>query len=86
MLLFNNQLRIVPNPASSVCRIDFEQPLAGNARVQVFDPQGKMLVSEDIAAGETGHLLDLSAWPRGLYFVMIADGNGEIGYGKVVKE
>ncbi|MCB0516033.1 MAG: S8 family serine peptidase [Chitinophagales bacterium] len=59
---------LFPNPSGGKLYITANNAWTGNANVQLFDIQGKILLNTTIAEQST---LDLSAYEKGVYFVKI---------------
>lgn len=71
--------KLVPNPATSLFRIVFEEGIEGEVRIQVFDSRSVIRYNEDIDLlpmnGPNSVELDCGSWDRGIYFIkVIRDG------------
>ncbi len=66
-------LRVVPNPAKESVRITVANDgfISGDAVLQVFNGVGIVVYESGVT---DSHLLDVAAWPRGMYFVRVGDG------------
>ena len=67
--LSHDLISIYPNPTSQVLTINWT-PEKGDEHLQVFDPSGKLVYSEQFI-NNTTVTLDVSQWTAGLYFVSI---------------
>jgi hypothetical protein len=61
---------IYPNPSSTKITVIIPE-VNGNARIAIFDVDGKNVLEQDNIEAETP--LDISALPRGVYFVRVKD-------------
>ncbi len=78
-------LSIQPNPAFS--QVHLSWPLvtvSPDARLLITDVFGRQAAELHIAAGETAHVLDLSGFATGLYFVTVTDKGKPIHKGKFI--
>lgn len=69
---------VYPNPVSTKATLAISCETAGNARVVVYDLNGRMVVNSHIgtlAEGETTYSLDCSYLPKGMYLVNVTVGN-----------
>jgi hypothetical protein len=72
------ELSVTPNPVRSRATIHYALPTAGKVRLALYDVAGREVVgipAFESAAGRASLGLDLSALPRGVYFVRL-DING----------
>ncbi|MBK9418797.1 MAG: T9SS type A sorting domain-containing protein [Flavobacteriales bacterium] len=74
-------LRITPNPATDVLRIQRNQGTA--AEITVFDTQGRIVLRDRMT--DTTHPLDVHALKPGIYVLRINAGN-DIQSTRFVKE
>jgi hypothetical protein len=63
-------LTILPNPSKDKITVIIPE-VNGNARIAIFDVDGKNVLEQDNIEAETP--LDISALPRGVYFVRVKD-------------
>lgn len=70
--LFENDLKIYPNPSSSKLFIELENPTPTSIRL--FDINGKEIFSTTI--NQVTSTIDVSSFKRGLYFVKLVDEKG----------
>ncbi len=66
-----------PNPASELVTIRFKAPVAGNAKVTLYDVTGQqldMLLDVDVQTGYRVINYDVSDYPAGIYFVKLQAG------------
>lgn len=73
----NNQLSIYPNPAHDQLQIDFESESDQNYSIRIFDLSGKQVVMQSGTAltGSNNLMLDVEAFPSGIYFMELINGN-----------
>jgi Metallo-peptidase family M12B Reprolysin-like/Secretion system C-terminal sorting domain/Bacterial pre-peptidase C-terminal domain/Fibronectin type III domain len=73
----NNQLRVLPNPASSKANLSFTAVSAGSANVSVINQTGSVVLVKtvSVSAGDNSRQLDVSALANGVYFVKIETGS-----------
>jgi len=72
---------IYPNPTSGTITIDIQNPL--NADIEIYNINGNLIYSKPLHS--TQQQIDLSAYPKGLYFVKVRQ-QGMVKVGKVVLE
>ncbi len=75
-------LTISPNPTTGVLRCNFSNELT-NARLQVFDVFGKLLIEQPVTENTT--VLDLSNRASGVYFLRVVSDNKVVTTQKVVR-
>lgn len=75
-------LTISPNPTTGVLRCSFNNELT-NARLQVFDVFGKLLMEQPVTENTT--VLDLSDRASGVYFLRVVSDNKVVTTQKVVR-
>jgi hypothetical protein len=66
-----------PNPALEQVTIRFKAPIAGNAKVTLYDVTGQqigMLLDTDVQTGYRVINLDVTDYPAGIYFVKLQAG------------
>ncbi|MET0465446.1 MAG: T9SS type A sorting domain-containing protein [Chitinophagaceae bacterium] len=70
-------LKLFPNPVSSVMQINVPQAGEGTLVLQIFDVQGRLLVTRtyERTGGVMAVTLDVSALPRGKYFLKAEQGS-----------
>lgn len=73
-------IRISPNPATTIVRIDGIQP---HTRIEVVDELGRKV--ETRMAHSTQELLDIEAWSRGVYMIHAIQSDGQSRTTKLVK-
>jgi hypothetical protein len=61
----NSQLTIYPNPASNFLQIEVTG--TGIGILQVYSPSGQLLLEKEVGNGS--HELDVTNWPKGVYFL-----------------
>lgn len=80
MAALSPSLRLSPNPVKDLLHIDFDESRWKNAKVELVDLYGKTLLTPSSVQD-----LDVSAFPKGIYFVRVWDGEQLVGIEKVVK-
>ena len=69
-----NILTIFPNPAKDVITISLNKSVA-KTTLQIYNPQGQLVMQRVIAAGVLSQSLDISLLPQGMYLIqLLADG------------
>lgn len=81
--LGEQEIRIYPNPTKGLLRIDIPNLGDESMTLDVFDSQGRLLIRQDAAA--IGNQLDLSAYPSGMYLLLIRTA-GDKQEWKIIKE
>ncbi len=76
-------LKIYPNPVGSVLHIDLDDDPLFERAVSLTSASGQLVYSGSLYRGLKGHI-DVSALPRGLYFVRVESSNGRSRNYKVV--
>ncbi|MBM3315343.1 T9SS type A sorting domain-containing protein, partial [candidate division WOR-3 bacterium] len=73
-VLAGHGVAVVPNPAGAgVAALRYSLPLAGPARLRLFDVTGRTVLEQGLTAGRTGTVgLDLSGLSAGVYLVKFA--------------
>lgn len=70
------EFSLFPNPASSMVWLAFGQPNRSEARVSIFDMNGKMLRTEIVPAGQEQVQFDLGRMPKAVYSVRVETESG----------
>lgn len=70
-------LLISPNPVSDVLNISYHAPLKGNAVIQIFDINGREVLSKEVdkSTDDFEFKQNVSSLPKGLYSLRITVGN-----------
>jgi hypothetical protein len=79
----NNNLSIVPVPATDMVTVRFDNPNYQNALIQVYDATGRLIASEQTQNNSLN--LSISQYVAGLYFVHVQTGN-ETQIAKMIKK
>ena len=79
----NSSIKVYPNPTTGELTIDNGQLKINN--VEIFDIYGKLLSFHHLITSSSHHLINISHFPTGVYFVKIRTEAGEI-VRKIVKE
>jgi len=73
---------VFPNPASSAITIDWSNAKPGNYSINIFDVSGKQLM-QDYLPDQSSLTIDISRFPKGIYFVRLSSNEGT-GVKKIV--
>ena len=81
-----NSLSLSPNPFDNQLNISIQSLNSGNARISVYDIQGRKMTEVSIAIKEGNNAVTVSSmeWPGGFYFIEL-NLNGSIMNHKVLK-
>ena len=72
--LFENSIRLSPNPASEVVTVTIENPYSSGS-IRVFDLQGKTVMHQDLEENTMQYQLQVSELRPGHYFILtVLDG------------
>lgn len=83
----NSNLFIVyPNPAYNLIEIKTTQSKIGLKQLQIFDTQGRLIMSNQESLQNGQLTIDLSSLPNQLFFITLTDKNGRRETVKIVKE
>ena len=80
----NKSFSFYPNPTKDLLYITLENVLDESAAIDVFDVQGKQVISDIIKANNDEHSLNVSNLQTGTYFVRITNKQTEYSF-KIVK-
>lgn len=73
---FSNEVKIHPNPATSIVNVIVPNRLEGEIRL--FDISGKMLKIDDNAVLDNSYSMDISHLPAGVYFIKLNSHEGAV--------
>ena len=76
-----SQFSVYPNPVNDICYIDFKDN--GNYRVEILNIQGQVVLRDQFI--DQNATLNLSTFSRGLYFVVIYQGESVVFNQKLIK-
>jgi hypothetical protein len=83
----NSNLFIVyPNPASNLIEIKTNQSNIESIQLQIFDTQGRIVISDQKSIQNRRLTIDVSSIPNQLLFITLTDKNGRHQTVKIVKE
>lgn len=70
-------LKVFPNPAHDLLTAEFSLPVYGEARLQLLNMLGQVLISQDIVASQMieKSVMDVSTLEAGVYYVRLQSGN-----------
>lgn len=74
-----SELKIYPNPSHDVFNIEINK----NALLEIFDPLGQKIKTENIIQGNSK--LDLTMFPTGVYFIKITNENKRVTTMKIIR-
>jgi len=80
----NNSFIAFPNPVYNEIFIRFDEVLHKNARVDLFDINGKLIMTQELFPGLKLHAIMTEDFPEGFYFMRITSENQFIGLQKLV--
>lgn len=80
----NNEIRIIPNPASHTCTIKYD--FKSGDELKVIDVRGNIINSKSSFNSEKEIQLAISNYNPGLYFVQISSKKGKSITGRMVVE
>ncbi|MCB0557519.1 MAG: T9SS type A sorting domain-containing protein [Lewinellaceae bacterium] len=81
------QLKIFPNPASTLLQVELPGGLQPGARLHISSIAGQSLTEQNVRALSGTERVDISRLPAGLYFLQLFSREGQIlGNNKFVKE
>lgn len=66
---------VFPNPASSVLNIELELELGNNVIIEVYDLQGRLVLSETTGIVNNGISVDVNQFKSGTYIINLSSGN-----------
>ncbi|MDX9696726.1 MAG: T9SS type A sorting domain-containing protein, partial [Bacteroidales bacterium] len=71
------EVSVFPNPSQGIINIRFEERKE-NIQINVYDVIGKSVFTKTLPQIENIEIIDLTNQPKGLYFVSIKSGDGEV--------
>ena len=66
-------MSLFPNPTEGIVTLRFSPDKKGYLLGSVFDMLGRPLLANQMLATPEGSLIDASAWPPGVYFLLLQD-------------
>jgi hypothetical protein len=81
-----NLFIVYPNPANSLIEIKTKQSKIESIQLQIFDSQGRLIMSNQKSLQNGQLTIDLSSIPNQLLFITLTDKNGRQQTVKIVKE
>ncbi len=70
----SEDIQVYPNPSTGVFHIHFPSLPGEAGKLEVYDAQGALVLSNASVNGTSEYQLDLSSSPKGLYLLKISDG------------
>lgn len=77
---------IYPNPAADIIQIIVDNAAGFNARVQVLNQQGQVLINKQINSGNQPAQVNVSSLAAGMYFIKIITADGIVNMEKFAKQ
>lgn len=81
VLADQSHIKYFPNPATNQLMIKSDTPLEGNVSIQLYDAQGRKLLSFDFVKELN---LNVSTLTRGLYFIQVVNETGSLMNGRLL--
>jgi hypothetical protein len=82
----SNLFLVYPNPANNLIEIKTKQSKIGMIQFQIFDTQGRLIMSNQKSQQNGQLTIDLCSIPNQLLFIKLTDKNGRQQTVKIVKE
>jgi len=85
-LAIENEISVFPNPAINELTIEIEGEINGDARIEILDLSGRVIVNDAMNAtiNFAEYITDVSHFKKGSYLIKVHTSNG-ISVGKFVK-
>ncbi len=84
LIPIEEEIRFYPNPASTYTKLSIERPVDGSSRLNLINSEGKVIHQCQLRDGVQYIKIDVSEFPRGIYFCNWSDNTGIIATGKLV--
>lgn len=78
-----NPVKVFPNPAKNMLNIQFEETISTDARIQIYNNMGSLVLCAEINKGNAAKTIDVSQLRSGLYFYSITLSGEKISSGKL---
>jgi len=75
---------VFPNPVDNEAWIRFDEALEETAKADIFNIEGKLIMSRELFPGTRQYEITFDNCPEGFYFMRITSGNRFIGLHKLV--
>lgn len=82
-VMVEDGFKLYPNPAKTKVSLAIFKELSNGASLQIFDMQGRCILTEDKLNGGEGHILDISQLPKGVYTFLLKS-NGKYAQEKLI--
>lgn len=79
--IYENKISVFPNPSSGIFTLKIDEASTKNARAEVYNTDGKLVLSKEIENG----IIDLSGYPKGIYTLKVTNSQGSTNH-KLVKQ
>jgi hypothetical protein len=82
------RVELFPNPATSSATLKFRTATSGQVQLVVTDMLGKIVYAHGdiLSSGAHQHMINVSGWAKGMYFLNISNASGEAPRMKLVVE
>ena len=77
------EMVVYPNPTTDFLKLKVENGVYENASFQLYDVQGKMVETKQLIENTT--TIKMISYPKGIYFLKVADNNMVIKTFKIIK-
>ena len=81
----NSAYSVFPNPACDIINIEVGAPSTENRTLQLFDPMGRLIATNEIAPTDKSLSIDLARFPKGVYLLKFLLGS-EVTTKQFIKE
>jgi hypothetical protein len=78
-----NQLLVYPNPANKEFFLQFDKPVSGTVKVNIYNNLGAVVKSIDITGPADKKLIPVSEFPDGIYIIRAVSGTSVLGTQKL---
>ncbi len=78
MVGHSNSIGIYPNPASSRINIEINDSEFVGSRLQVLNIKGSIVFSENLSSTSTPRSIDVSNFPKGIYFIKLTNKDNKV--------
>ncbi|MBN2763990.1 MAG: T9SS type A sorting domain-containing protein, partial [Bacteroidales bacterium] len=75
---------VFPNPVRDEAWLRFDEETVKKTRVELFDINGKLIMTQEVFPGAKQYAITMSDCPEGLYFIRITSDNRLMGLQKLV--
>jgi hypothetical protein len=79
----NPNFKIYPNPANQAFTVEIDQDLTSGS-IEVYDVNGKVIWQKNNLTGLSKQTVDITEYPKGVYFIRVKDKEKEVFSEKVL--